>query len=150
MITELLDDVAELGGIFLDLSQRFDKLEYTEQLQEFNKDVAAGEQAAFAGERSPGGESWPELSPVTIARKGHDRILYETGRLEASLVSVGGPGNIHEIGERGSLFGTDAEYSLYHQLGGGRLPRREHVGTDSATVDDLADAIAEHVVESLK
>jgi phage gpG-like protein len=149
MITEELDSVAELGGIFLDIEQRFNGIDYTEPLTLFQQTIAAGEAAAFAGEREPGGSPWAALSPVTIAKKGHNRILYETGALMASLVTVGGPGNINAVSSRGSIFGTDDEKALWHTTGTSRMPARPPVGTNDEDVDELAESIADFAVESL-
>ncbi len=152
MITEQLNDISELGSIFLDLEQRFNGLDYTEPLTVFQGDLAAGEATAFASQQTPGGEAWAALSPVTVAKKGHSTILFETGALKASLVTVGGPGNINAISEggRGSIFGTEDPKSIFHTMGTTRMPQREHVGTNEAGVDKLVGMIADHAVESLK
>lgn len=39
----------------------------------------------FLAARDPDGRGWKELSPITIARKGHARILQDTGQLLKSL-----------------------------------------------------------------
>ena len=147
---EEFDAVEQLGSVFLDVEQKFDSMDYTEPLTAFQEILAEGERAAFAGQREPGGAPWDELSPVTVKKKGHSRILFESGALEASLVTVGGPGNIHAVSSRGSLFGTSDEKSIFHTLGGGRLPKRDHVGTNDEDVDRLAEMVADHVVENLK
>jgi phage gpG-like protein len=70
--------------------------------------------------------------------------------LEASLIDVGGPGNIHETSHRGLLFGTDVEYSLFNQEGTQRIPARPHVGMTEKLVDAIADEVLDFAVEQLK
>jgi len=149
MITEELNSIAELGGIFLDIEQRFNGLDYTEPLTEFQETIAKGEQAAFDGQREPGGSPWAPLSPVTVAKKGHSTILFETGALKASLVTVGGPNNINAVASRGSLFGTSDEKALFHTEGTSRMPARPPVGTNDEDVDGLTESLADHAVDGL-
>ncbi len=148
MITEI--EIDQFQSVFDELSEILNELSYIEPLSEFQQEFAKGEQAAFDGQRSPGGDSWAALSPVTVKRKGHSTILFETGALKASLVTVGGAGNISTVADRGSIFGTSDEKSLWHTLGTSKMPKREHVGTNAETVDKLAITIADFAVKKLK
>lgn len=89
---------------------------------------------------SKGDGTWPALSPVTIAsrRRGGSTILRDTGTLFAALAPIwqAPPGSINELIEGGVRVGfggssnhpagvTIAEIASFHQVGGGRLPRRE-------------------------
>lgn len=150
MIIEQLNSIAEFGSILMDVEQKFNDLSYVEPLIEFQKIIAAGEQDAFNGQREPGGSPWAPLKPSTVARKGHSRILYETGSLMASLTQIDGPGNINAVSDRGSIFGTDVEYAIYHQNGTPKMPARPPVGTNDEDVDKLCELIADYIVESLK
>lgn len=150
VVTEEFDDISQFGAVFLEIEQQFNSLDYTEPLTAFQQITAEGEASAFAGQREPGGASWAPLAASTIARKGHSTILFEKGNLRASLVSVGGPGNIHAVSERGSLFGTEDPKSFFHTFGTSRMPKRDHVGTNDDDVEKLAGLVAAHVVENLK
>lgn len=73
------------------------------------------EQVQFQSEGKFSG-GWPELADSTIQAKGHDQILYLTGRLWESL--TGGNGDsIREIGEDEMAFGTTTPYAVHHQFG---------------------------------
>lgn len=59
---------------------------------------------------------WAELSPVTIMRKGHNRILIQTGALRSSFrMSIRGD----EV-----WIGTSDPKAIIHQFGQGRIPAR--------------------------
>jgi phage gpG-like protein len=124
--------------------------DFSKVLTEFNKRLAVDHAGYFNSQSSPSGEGWAALSPVTVKKKGHSVILFETGALRDSLTSIGTANNISTVAERGSLFGTSDEKSLFHTLGTAKMPKREHVGTNDDAVDDLADAVGNHIVESLK
>lgn len=143
-MTTTVETQDALAEVFQQMTDEFNELSYAGPLTAFQEILAEGERLAFASGRGPGGEEWPLLAPSTVKHKGHSQILVETGRLGLSLTSVGGPGNINTVAERGSIFGTDVEYSIFN------MSRRPHVGTNEAAVDKLADMIAEHAIESLK
>jgi len=150
VLLEQLDSLDALGGILLDVELRFNETTYKEVLTEFQETLRLGEVDAFANEREPGGTPWAELSPVTIAKKGHDIILFETGALQESLTNIGGTNNISEVEDMWSVFGTSDEKAAFHQFGTSRMPARPPVGTNDEAVDELAESIADHAVESLK
>jgi len=143
-MTIVLDNPDQLTGIFDELSRQFNEISYVEPLTAFQHELAEGERQAFASGVSPGGDIWPLNAPSTVRMKGHSQVLVDTGRLGLSLTSVEGPGNISVIGERGSIFGTDVEYSIFN------MERRPHVGTNEAGVDKLSSMLADYVVESLR
>lgn len=143
-------DTSQLQQTFADVESVFNDLDYTEPLTAFQQVLADGERDAFASQQTPGGEAWAALAASTVKKKGHAVILFETGKLRDSLSTVGGPGNINAVSERGSLFGTDVEYSLFHTTGTKRMPQREHVGTNDAAVDRLAASVADYAVEQLR
>lgn len=57
-------------------------------LGEIGEMLVASTHRGFQEERAPDGTPWAPLSPVTIARKGHARILFHTGRLAGSIQVV--------------------------------------------------------------
>lgn len=74
---------------------------------------------------SGGFGQWAPLAGSTISRKGHDRILYETGALMESL--TGGEGESFEVNGSELLFGTDIEYAGYLKAGTSRMPARDPI-----------------------
>jgi len=122
---------------------------------------------SFAQDRfdraSKGDGTWERLSPVTIARrrKGSSTILRDTGTLFAALAPTWSapPGSINElidggvrVGFGGSAshpegFATIAQIASYHQVGGGRLPRREIIVQPTSNV---IDAFASDLERALK
>ena len=78
---------------------------------------------------SRGEGTWKSLSPITIKRKGHARILIDSGRLKASY--TGGAEGIIRINKNTIAFGSKVPYAKYHERGLG-VPKRsvtEHVNS---------------------
>lgn len=145
-----VEQVADLPYLMRDIEDSVRDANYQPILQDFQQDIAEGEKAAFDGQHEPGGAAWAPLRPSTIARKGHNRILFETGALMTSLVSLGGPGNINATTERSLLFGTDIPYAIFHDQGTSRMPARPPVGMSEETLDKLCNKIADATVELMK
>ncbi len=139
----------DFDSLLVELSSVVANADYEPVLQDFQQDLAQGEAEAFQSEHEPGGSPWLPLKPSTMKRKHHAGILFDTGALMASLITVGGPGNVHETNPRGLLFGTDVEYSIFHQEGTAKMPARPHVGTTEDVVDRLMNRIADDVVKQL-
>ena len=106
----------------------------------------------FALEQTADGEPWADLAPSTIKRKGHDRILVETGAMRTAATTPGA-GHSIEVTERGLADGVDQAaipYAIFHQVGTSRLAQREFIGINEDTVERMADRIADFTVRSLK
>ena len=103
----------------------------------------------FQEETGPDGGKWEELRPSTIARKGHDKILFESGDLLDSLTgrAKGAIRRVSTSGTKVSLrFGSDIPYSKTHQYGTDRLPQRKHIGITEV----IRELLREIVVEDIK
>ena len=148
--TQLIDDIQFLGGIFQEMENGFDEADYTEDLSAFLPVLAEDEQEFFLDEKDSSGAKWAPLAKSTIAAKGHDLILYETGHLEASLVSESGPDHVQNVTHRGLKFGTSDEKAGFHQEGTSRMPARPPVGITEDTLDKLVDAVADKAVDTLR
>lgn len=142
-ITEILVDVQKSFEVY-DFDPILDLLET--ELQEHHTDH-------FALERAPDGTDWPQLAPSTIARKGHNRILFEFGDLMASLTEHG-PDAIRRKTTTATsgeiIFGTSDFKSSKHQSGTSKLPKREHVGMSEIFVDSTVETVTDSVVETLR
>lgn len=97
--------------------------------------------------RRPG--PWAPLAPSTIKRKGHDKLLYDTGRLRDSIT-------LGEVTPSSAAVGTDAPYSLYHQLGTKSMAARPFIpaGSDGQLTAqaeaEIAAAMAAALVAGIK
>lgn len=151
VVKEEIADIGFIGGVLVDIERGFRECDYTESLQNFFPVLESTHAKHFASQSDPAGVPWAPLSPRTIKRKGHSTILFETGRLKASLVGQTGD-SIRAISDRGqgALFGTSVPYSIFHDVGGGNLPQRRHVGMIDETLQLLVDSVANRSVESLK
>ena len=149
-MTTLFDSFDSVNSLFSDISNRIRDIDYEPAMIASLELIADGEKAAFDAGQAPGGGAWAPNAPSTIKKKGHGIVLFETGRLEKSLVEVGAPDNIHETSHRGLLFGTEVPYSIFNQEGTSRIPQREHVGMHEKLVDAITEEVADFAVEQLK
>lgn len=106
----------------------------------------------FTQEIDPWGVGWTELAQSTIDRKGHDRILYESGNLMDSLSEPNAENAIRietkSVGSLEILFGTAVEYAQYHQYDSG-IPIRQHVGMDETLADIIAEKALNQIMENI-
>lgn len=84
--------------------------------------LRSGIRSYFRAQRGPDGP-WKALEDVTVAKKGHTRILFETGRLEASLAGRT-PDSIVDITLLSIRYGTRLNYAWCHEARKSNLPRR--------------------------
>jgi len=102
----------------------------------------------FATSVSPDGEAWAPLAPLTVKRKGHSRILFETNRLYESLTS--GTGDSVRRAESTYLeFGTRREWAWIHQVGSERIPARPHTGISNEGMPPVLGAIADTILAKM-
>lgn len=106
----------------------------------------------FALEQTAGGEPWKALAESTVKRKGHDRILVETGAMRTAATTRGA-GHRIEVTERELIDGVDSAaipYAIYHQFGTSRLAQRQFLAINEDTVERLAARVADAAVRALK
>jgi phage gpG-like protein len=96
------------------------------------------EQFASQGARSGG---WQPLAPSTVARKGSDTILVDSGALRDSF-QYGAEANIFEVTDDYLRYGSDVEYGEFHQFGTSDIPMRK--------VFELSDDDRTKIVKSLQ
>lgn len=100
----------------------------------FRPAFLAVEAEQFASQGAAGRAGpWAKLSPdYAAAKAAHgypSMILVRTGALRASL--LGGKGSVFESHPAWMAIGTSVPYGIYHQTGGGSLPRRRPVDISS-------------------
>lgn len=148
--SELIQQPEFLGGVFQEIENAFNELDFRETLSDFLPAITESQSNHFSQRKDSGGSIWPPLSKYTVAKKGHDIPLVETTRLRESVTSQGHPDHIEAVSHRGLLFGTRVEYGIFHQEGAGRIPQRAFLGIESPLVDSVVSGVADHAVESLK
>lgn len=69
--------------------------------------------------------AWQALSPATVRRKGHGRILWRSQRLQRSLARHGHPDHVFRADRKTiHAMGTRVPYARFHQEGRGVSVRR--------------------------
>lgn len=126
-------------------------LDYLPWADEITQQIEATNRANFAAGEGPAGP-WPDLSPVTIARKGHNTKLVDSHDLMRSLTEAGQGVSeaFSEPGQGGVSRGTDVDYARFHQEGTRRMPARPPVGMRASEVDTAGESLADEVVRQLK
>lgn len=136
--------------VLVTMIEDFKATNFAEAFDQIADVMAEKTRENFLNESSPSGRRWPELSPATVARKGHDQILVDSTALRKSVVMRNAPGHVEQIGKDKIVYGTDVNYAVFHQEGTSRMPQREFLGVDDKNVDNMADIVADHLVETLK
>ncbi len=150
-MTEVLESIDELQGVFDDVAADFSDTDFSPILDDWLIRMEDLHSQYFQSEVGPSGDAWQELAQATIDRKGHDAILIDSGKLSESL--IGGTSDaIRDVFDEGAMaglsFGTSVEYAIFHQEGLG-VPQREHVGLSEPVVDVLAEEAADFQVQEL-
>jgi hypothetical protein len=116
-------------------------------LGEIGAMLVASIHQGFQDERAPDGSRWTPNSPVTIARKGHGRVLFETGRLIGSIQVVSLDSQEVKVGPATP---DEQRKAVKHQFegvvpsGGGRPIKRPMLGISEYRRDaEKANEIAE-------
>ena len=102
----------------------------------------------FATE-SEQGIPWPPLAPYTLEKKQGPQKLIETYRMFLSMVGQT-PDSIWQVSSNRLLWGTSVPYAATHQLGDAgppRIPARPYLPRLGPLADEIAEGIADHVVE---
>lgn len=108
---------------------------------------AEQEQFDTEGQKASGG--WKALSPAYAAWKEvaypNRKILERTGDLEKSLTQR--PFGVEAITATTMEVGTRVPYAIYHQMGGGKLPKRPPVALNEATRREIVQILQRWLVE---
>lgn len=147
--TEMVDSFTQLGGIYLGIDQQFQAISYKPAMEQTEQDLAAEHAERWPRAVSPDGTPWPALAESTVKRKGHSRILVDTTLLSESVINPEHPQHVREVLDTGLTFGTAVPYGIFHQQGGPKLPRREFLGMNEESVDQVANRVADHAVANL-
>jgi hypothetical protein len=99
-------------------------------------------QDEFTGEHDPYGEPWARNAPSTVAKKGFDQPMYETGETgrETRAVALGGAGI--EI--------RTTEKAGYNQFARDGVPARPVLPAQAELPEEWQDAIQKRISEAMK
>ena len=146
-----VDSFEELSTVWAEIQADYDSGDYVTTLSVWQDELEEIHEQYFLEMRDAEGGKWEALAPSTIAKKGHSKILVETGALRASLIDESAS-SIREITDEGAFtgltFGTSDHKSMWHQKGEG-VPQRQHVGMSSDHVNELTNDIADATVAAL-
>jgi len=148
-LLEGIQDINFLGSIFADTERRFTEADYRPAMEDTEEFLRETHDQHFTNRADPLGNQWPPLAASTVARKGHDRPLIETGEMRQSILEPDHPSHIGEILERGMSFGTDDWKAAFHQYGTRRIPQREFVGMNEQEATQITERTADEVVAAL-
>lgn len=148
-----IDQVGDIfAGIFDEIKIGFQETDYTAPLTHSIIKLQEQHQVMYDNGLASNDEPWAPLAPATIAKKGHDTILVDKGKMKASLIGPTGDSVrdvIEERGMAGAVFGTDVEYAHFHVTGTSRMPARPPVGISEKTLDSICNDVADHTVASM-
>lgn len=128
----------------------FDASDLVHQLRAMGKvdashifDVVAEDLVTAVVDRidSRGDGEWPPNSPATIARKGSDAPMIDTGQLRSSIRP--------ESGADFAMATTSVAYIVYHLDGGDFIPKRNPFELRQDVFEEAAQFIAEAVADSM-
>lgn len=105
----------------------------------FKDAFVKGEALQFATSGSFGGHSWAGLAPATIARKGHSRILVDTGAMLKAFTTP----EVYRVGSGTVQLGVSSiPYAVYHQTGTANMPARPPLATGGGMPSEFEKAVA--------
>ncbi len=111
------------------------------------------EKEQFDSEGSAGGDRWQPLSERYAAQKikqyGSKPILQATGDLYRSLTGDG-PYTHYQTNKTQIEIGTTLPYGLYHQRGGGKLPKRPPINFSDRQKNELMKVIQSGLIRELR
>lgn len=144
---------SDLDAVYAGLSRAWNEIRYRTLLIDELRNLERQHKKYFDTETGPDGSKWPPLKDRTVIRKGHEKILVDTGALRRSLVSTHSSGVrivIDEPAGRTLSFGTDVEYSVFHDTAKGNRPARRHVGVKPEYVNGFGERVIDFALEELK
>ncbi len=149
----VITNLAEREAFWADIASSFANMDLGPTLQRELGFLELVHNDYFYDAQDPGGNAWQPLAPSTIAAKGHDTILVDSGRLINSLTQQG-PDAIRRVeGGRGNyelVFGTSVEYAIFHDTGTARMPARPAVGWSDETLDEIEGHVADGAIEEMQ
>lgn len=127
-IKRVLDNLEDATPAWEAMADRFGALE-TEQ---------------FASQGASGSGGWAPLAAATVAAKGHDTILVDTGALRDQLTNR--PFGVENIAKDSMEVGSNLPYGGYHQNGTDRMPQRRAVEFTETDRRDLTKILQRYLI----
>lgn len=88
------------------------------------------------------GERWAPLNPATIARKGNNRILVDTGKMKGAFK--------FKASDKVAAVTNPTEYLKYHQFGTRKMPRRQVVKVTDRIANEVGDIFRKGLIKRLR
>jgi len=149
---ETVDGFDGLDDMFSAIDRDVQEIDWREFFLDQADRLEGDHKTYFDEARSPRGTPWAKLAASTIRRKGHDKILIDTGRLIKSLTQRGGDA-IREPFVSGNMaglvFGTSVPYAHFHMSGTRYMPARPEVGVTEERLQKLQSQVGGAVVETI-
>jgi len=128
-----------LDGLAPGLSGLADRLsDFSPALDRVGEVMRTSIMTNFASQGRP--ESWEPLKPETVERKGHDRILFETGRLMSSISCKAATDNLRITAE------VPYAQPLQYGTGSAGLPARMFLLFQDKDIHTIASLIETYIV----
>lgn len=159
MTVTMIDSPARLQSFFDDIAADFSRLNFLPLMREELGLLADAHDYYFQTSTGPDGNRWQENATATIEAKGHSRVLRghpkNKFRLSQSLTRKTATADaIREViktdVETIAVFGTNVEYSRYHNEPDGRLPWRPHIGIPGSYFDRFCGRVMDAAITLLK
>ena len=129
--------------------------DFTPAMRQIGETLLNSTRQRFADEEAPDGSKWPDLSPVTKARKqSHaDRILHESGALSGSInyradsrsVSIGSTREYAGTHQFGALQGSYGRTSRNGPIPWGDIPPRPYLGLSQDDQSQITKILLAHI-----
>ena len=143
-------DIGQVDSMFKKIADIVQETDYSQALQEFHQVIADVDRESFSGEHEPGGTAWVGPSPMIAQEKGTRQSLFQNGALMASLVEVGGNGNINSTSPHESLYGSDSPDGMDHETGTSKMPAGPAVEIANGAVEILAERVTNATIEAMR
>jgi phage gpG-like protein len=149
MSAALTMSLEEFGDWLDAQAEHVRKLSFEKPLRAVGLLLGAAARECFDQGRDPGGSPWAALKNPSARRGGGTaKPLRDTGLLMASL-TAGASGNVQELSDARLVYGTNVDYSAFHQDGTATIPARPFLGVNELTEDRIVRILLGHVEDNL-
>lgn len=122
--------------------QKLEKIDYRPALVRCGEYQVKSTKQNFYNERSPDGQRWKELAPLTIKKKGHSRILRDKDVMINS--------NEYIIQGNTVIIRNTDKKALFHQKGTKNIPKREFIGFSATNVKRINEIFNKYYQQQIK
>ena len=124
------------------LVRKIEKIDYRPALIRCGDYQVRSTKQNFYNEKSPDGQRWKELSPLTIKKKGHSRILRERDEMINS--------NVYFLEGNTLIIKNTDKKAPFHQFGTKNIPKREFIGFSRTNIKRINEIFNKYYQEQIK